>query len=67
MLSLTVNDYSSGPEADQNFSGEICKFGITVGDKQVYIKLKIEDQKHRKVAKCLSFHIADHDIYYPYK
>ena len=68
LLSLTVADYSSGPEPDRDFPGEILwKFGKEVGDKQVYIKLKIDDQGHRKVAKCLSFHIAEHEIHYPHK
>lgn len=68
LLSLTVDNYSSGPEPDRDFPGEVLwKFGKEVGDKQVYIKLKIDDQGHRKVAKCMSFHIAEHEIYYPHK
>lgn len=67
LLSLTVEDYFSGPEPDHSFPGDVWKFGKEVGGEEVYIKLKIEDQGHRKVAKCLSFHIAEREIYYPYK
>ncbi|MEW6657660.1 MAG: hypothetical protein AB1424_03270 [Thermodesulfobacteriota bacterium] len=67
LLSLAVDDYSSGPEPDHNFPGDVWKFGKEVGDKTIYIKLKIDDQGHRKVAKCLSFHIAEHEICYPHK
>ncbi|MGD0971488.1 MAG: type II toxin-antitoxin system MqsR family toxin [Desulfobaccales bacterium] len=70
LLSLTVDDYSSGPEPDHNFPGDVWKFGKEVGEKQLYVKLKIEDQGHRKIAKCLSFHIAEREIcthYKPYK
>jgi len=67
LLSLTANDYSSGPEPDLNFPGDVWIFANEVEGKQLYIKLKIQDQGHRKVAKCLSFHIAEHEICTPYK
>jgi hypothetical protein len=67
LLSLTIEDYCSGPEPDHSFPGDIWKFGKTLEGKEVYIKLKIEDQGHRKIAKCLSFHIVEREICYPHK
>jgi hypothetical protein len=67
LLSLTVDDCFSGPEPDHNFPGDIWKFGKDDEGRQIYIKLKIHDQGHRKVAKCLSFHIAEYEICYPQK
>lgn len=59
LLSLTVNDYVKGPEPDDNpnFPGEIWVFGTTIGDTELYIKIKIAQSKpHRKQVVCISFH-----------
>ncbi len=67
ILSLTVQDYCSGPEADKDQPGEIWVFGKAVGCQEVYIKLKIADTISMKIAKCISFHAARYPLNYPYK
>jgi hypothetical protein len=67
VLSLRVEDYSSGPKPDRDEPGQVWEFGKKVGGNEIYIKLKIHDQGRRKVAKCISFHIAVHDVCYPFK
>lgn len=61
--SLTYQNYSSGPEIDQDgSSGEIWIFGTIINSQNVYIKVKLD----KGVAKCLSFHPADFPIRQPY-
>jgi len=67
ILSLTVQDYCSGPEPDKDQLGEIWVFGKEVGDHEVYIKLKIADTGSMKIAKCISFHAAMYPLNYPFK
>lgn len=67
ILSLSVSDYCSGPEKDKDRPGEVWVFGKTIAAKEVYIKLKIYGGKVEKKAKCISFHIAEHPLHYPYK
>ena len=59
LLSLSVSNYCKGPEDDRDRPGEIWVFGILIKGKEIYIKLKI--------AKCLSFHIADFPLNYPHR
>ena len=67
ILSLTIQDYCSGPEADKDQPGEIWVFGKEVGSQEVYIKLKIAEIGSMKIAKCISFHAARHPLNYPNK
>ena len=63
---LTYEDYISGPEKDRDRpSNMIWEFGIHAQGKDIYIKLS-DDFSFNK-AKCISFHIADYPIKYPYK
>ena len=67
ILGLSVSDYCSGPEEDKDRPGKVWVFGKTIAAKEVYIKLKIYGGKVEKKAKCISFHIAEHPLYYPHK
>ena len=67
LLALSVENYSSGLEEDRGRSGQIWVFGKEVRGYEIYIKLKVADVSGRKIAKCISFHIASYSIEYPYK
>ncbi|KAF0250284.1 MAG: hypothetical protein FD167_306 [bacterium] len=61
--SLTYQNYSSGPESDQDGSaGEIWIFGTIINSQNVYIKIKLD----KGAAKCLSLHPADFRVKQPY-
>ena len=67
LLSLSVEDYSSGPDDDRSGSGQIWVFGKVIRGENIYIKLKLVDVDGKKLAKCISFHIASYPIKYPYR
>lgn len=63
IIGLKWENYSSGPEKDQDgSSGEVWIFGSVVNSQNVYIKVKLD----KGAAKCLSFHPADFLIKQPY-
>lgn len=68
LLNLSLIDYSSGPKADKDQSGEdIWIFGKEINRHEVYIKLRIYVVNGVRNAKCISFHEADDALRYPYK
>ncbi|GMT39897.1 MAG: hypothetical protein IEMM0001_0632 [bacterium] len=67
LLDLTVLDYCKGPKDDRDQPGEIWEFGKNVKDEDIYIKLKVAEVNGKKIAKCISFHIAKYKLQYPYK
>ncbi len=67
IIALSLADYCSGPEPDQDKPGYVWIFGKRIAGKEVYIKLKIAKVGNEKIAKCLSFHIAEHPLCYPNK
>ncbi|MDP1716176.1 MAG: hypothetical protein Q8L41_15675 [Anaerolineales bacterium] len=67
ILELTAQDYCSGPEEDHTRPGVIWKFGKNIMQREIYIKLKIAEIGSEKIAKCISFHKANHRINYPLK
>jgi hypothetical protein len=67
ILNLTHRDYSKGPKPDYDRPGEVWEFGKHIGENDVYIKLKIAKEGSIKIAKCISFHKAQHPITYPLK
>ncbi len=73
LLSLSVEDYSVGPVADRDRSGDLWIFGVTINHVEMYIKLKIVayeecgTKRHVKQAKCISFHPAIEPLDYPFK
>ena len=66
ILSLSVNNYCAGPKKDKDRTGEIWEFGMEAGEKEIYIKLKLDKVKGQAIAKCLSFHEAEYKMHYPY-
>jgi hypothetical protein len=65
LLSISVRDYCSGPEADRDRVGEIWIFGRQLQGHEIYIKLKVATVAGKKIAKCISFHIAKYPLSYP--
>jgi len=67
ILSLSVSDYCAGPKPDKNRPGVIWEFGKKISGHSVYIKLKIAEVGSVRIAKCISFHVAQHPIINPLK
>ena len=67
LLSLSVADYCKGPEADRDRPGEMWFFGKELEGSEVYIKLKVVTGNGNDIAKCISFHIAQYPLKFPYK
>ena len=65
ILALSVDDYCSGPEPDNDRPGDLWIFGKQVGSVSIYIKLKIAQIGEEKIAKCLSFHAAKFPLCFP--
>ena len=64
--SLKVEDYSQGP-LDEKMRGILPMwiFGKQVTTKEVYIKVSLGIANREAV--CISFHIAEHPMNYPFK
>jgi len=67
LLGLTLLDYSKGPESDRDRGGDIWIFGKKVAGHEIYIKLKIFRLDGEYCAKCISFHVAEYSLSYPFK
>lgn len=67
LLTLSVEDYCSGPEEDRNQGGDIWVFGKLISGYEIYIKLKVAIVAGKAIAKCISFHIAKYPMRYPCK
>lgn len=64
--SLTVEDYVDGPVVDTlNKLGDMWVFGKDVKGREVYIKIMIS--AHCGQTICISFHLAEHPLKYPFK
>lgn len=66
---LKVTDFYRGPNPDHDFPAhDIWEFGKKVNGEEIYIKVKIfKTLTGRQSGKCLSFHIAEKPITYPFK
>ncbi len=63
---LTAEDYVEGPVIDTlNKLGEMWVFGKDVKNREVYIKIMISDYGGQTI--CISFHLADPPLKYPFK
>ena len=63
---LHVEDYSEGPLDDTLYGGaSMWVFGKTIKSHEIYIKITmcIADSK----VICISFHVAEHKMKYPFK
>ncbi len=62
VMSLTPDNYQSGPEPDRDMPGDVWIFHKTINEREVYIKLKIADTHPIRIARCISFHAAEFDF-----
>lgn len=63
---LLVQDYVEGPVIDElNKNGEMWVFGKDVKGREVYIKITLGYENGQTI--CISFHIAEHPLEYPFK
>lgn len=70
VLGLSVDDYVSGPQEDDNprFPGSIWVFGVCIEDSpEIYLKLKMDEEAPQGLLVCLSFHFSDRQMRYPYR
>ncbi len=67
LLGISVADYCRGPELDRDRPGSIWIFGREIEDQEVYIKLKVVRVGDRRIAKCISFHVAKYPLAYPHR
>ena len=64
--SLSVDDYVEGPVIDTlNKLGELWVFGKDVKNREVYIKIMISERVPQTI--CISFHLAEAPMMYPFK
>ncbi len=63
---LQVQDYVEGPVIDVlNKEGEMWIFGKDVNESEVYIKITLGYDNGQTI--CISFHVADYPMQYPFK
>lgn len=64
---LTVQNYYRGPRPEDFYGGdsEMWEVGKNVNDEEVYIKVTLGQSG--KPVICISFHIAERPISYPFK
>lgn len=71
LLTLEPDDYVAGPKPDHtDGEKEVWEFGKTVEGVDVYIKLRVtEDRRDKKMHHALvwSFHLAERPLVYPLK
>jgi hypothetical protein len=67
LRALTVEDCFSGPNEDEHQPGrpDYFEFGLMVKGRVVYVKLSLG--LPGKMVDCMSFHIAEFPIQYPFK
>lgn len=66
LKSLVVEDYSEGPKEEKLYGGaDMWVFGKDVKGKEIYIKITMGVGGAKVI--CISFHIAEHQISYPFK
>ena len=64
--SLEAQDYIEGPVVDElNKKGEMWVFGKDVKGREVYIKITLGNENGQTI--CISFHIAEYPLVYPFK
>lgn len=64
--SLLPQDYVEGPVIDVlNKEGEMWVFGKDVKEREVYIKITLGYENGQTI--CISFHIDEHPLVYPFK
>lgn len=67
ILGLSVTDYCQGPVQDRRERGDLWIFGKAIGDKEIYIKIKLATFGALKMVRIISFHFANEPLCYPCK
>jgi len=69
ILALTPDDYSMGPEPDDDPTreGDVWVFGAEVLGQHAYIKLKLVEDGPLRKAICVSFHKAERPMRFPFR
>ena len=68
ILSIAIEDYSSGPNPDEYQPGYYWVFGKFVDAIEIYIKLKIVSYNNGvEKAVCISFHLSERPMKYPFR
>ncbi len=63
---LTVTDYSEGPLDEEWHGGkDMWVFGTVMKKKEIYIKITLGAPSTQTI--CISFHIAEYPMAYPFK
>ena len=63
---LTIEDYVEGPVVDTLYKiGDMWVFGKDVKEREVYIKIQISELSGQTI--CISFHLAESPMKYPFK
>ena len=63
---LKLEDYSEGPLHEKLYGGsDMWGFGKIIKNKEVYIKITMGLLGTQVI--CISFHVAEHPMNYPYK
>jgi hypothetical protein len=65
LKSLEVKDYYKGPSKDRDEGPDLWEFGKIVKGKDVYIKVHMGNENRPVI--CVSFHLAERAIIYPFK
>jgi len=65
LYQLKVNDYFKGPTKDQFGGEDLWEFGMSIKGKVVYIKISMGNFNRPVI--CISFHLAEFKIKYPFK
>ena len=65
VMSLNISNYSSGPIQDTlNKGDDMWVFGKIIKGKEIYIKITLGGLNNQTF--CISFHIAEHKLNYPF-
>lgn len=63
---LSVKDYSEGPIEDIVYQGkDLWVFGKQIKNQEVYIKITLGNSSKQTI--CISFHISEYPMTYPFK
>ncbi len=62
---LEVSDYFNGPSKDEFGGEDLWEFGKIIKGREVYIKITMGSLN--KPVICISFHLAERKIKYPFK
>lgn len=65
LKTLDVKDFYKGPSKDADQGPDLWEFGKTVNRTEVYIKVHMGNENRPVI--CISFHLAERAIVYPFK